>query len=79
METWARQTTPNEYFTDSLDIDGVQWDMAKPSPASSKRATPTIQHVVDVPTKRKGVHAKSGSSQLKTSKKYKKPYRGQGR
>jgi len=29
--------------------------------------------------KRKGVHAKTKSSSLKTSKKYKKPYRGQGR
>jgi len=29
--------------------------------------------------KRKGVHAKRGTSQLKTSKNYKKKYRGQGR
>lgn len=30
-------------------------------------------------TKRKGVHAKSKSSSVKTSKNYKKKYRGQGR
>jgi hypothetical protein len=29
--------------------------------------------------RRKGVHAKSKSSKLKTSKKYKKAYRGQGK
>ncbi len=29
--------------------------------------------------KRKGVHAKTKSSKSKHSKKYKKPYRGQGR
>ena len=29
--------------------------------------------------KRKGVHAKSGSSRLKSSKNYKKPYNGQGK
>lgn len=28
---------------------------------------------------RPGIHAKSGTSQLKTSKKYKKLYRGQGK
>jgi hypothetical protein len=28
---------------------------------------------------RPGIHAKSGSSQLKSSKKYKKIYRGQGK
>jgi hypothetical protein len=28
---------------------------------------------------RPGIHAKSGSSQLKSSKKYKKLYRGQGK
>jgi hypothetical protein len=30
-------------------------------------------------TKRKGVHAKAGSSKQKQSKTYKKKYRGQGR
>lgn len=30
-------------------------------------------------TKRKGVHAKSKSSKLKTSKNYRKKYKGQGR
>ena len=29
--------------------------------------------------KRKGIHAKSKSSKLKTSRNYKKAYRGQGR
>ena len=29
--------------------------------------------------KRKGVHSKSGSSRLKSSKNYKKPYKGQGK
>lgn len=31
------------------------------------------------PAKRKGVHAKSKTSKVKSSKKYKKPYNGQGR
>jgi len=29
--------------------------------------------------KRKGIHSKKKSSKLKTSKNYKKPYKGQGR
>jgi hypothetical protein len=29
--------------------------------------------------RRKGIHAKSKTSRLKSSKNYKKPYRGQGR
>lgn len=37
------------------------------------------QRVEAPPVKRKGVHAKRGSSQLPQSKNYKKPYRGQGR
>ena len=32
-----------------------------------------------VKTKRKGIHSKSNTSQLKASKNYKKKYRGQGR
>jgi len=32
-----------------------------------------------VKVNRKGIHAKSGSSKLKTSKNYKKPYAGGGR
>ena len=32
-----------------------------------------------VKTKRKGIHSKSKSSQLKASKNYKKKYRGQGK
>ena len=34
---------------------------------------------VKVKVNRKGIHAKSGSSKLKTSKNYKKPYAGGGR
>jgi hypothetical protein len=45
--------------------------MAKKQTQFVKEETPKI--------KRKGVHAKTKSSKLKTSKKYKKPYRGQGR
>ena len=51
--------------------------MAKPT--SKQKSTTAIIHVIDQPKKNKGVHAKSGTSQLKTSKKYSKPYRGQGR
>tara|TARA_R100000935_G_C2837219_1_gene168827 strand:- start:2451 stop:2591 length:141 start_codon:yes stop_codon:yes gene_type:complete len=32
-----------------------------------------------VKTKRKGIHSKSNTSQLKSSKNYKKKYRGQGK
>ena len=40
----------------------------------------TLSNYVDEPKrKRPGVHAKSKSSKLKTSKNYKKGYRGQGR
>jgi hypothetical protein len=35
--------------------------------------------VVKTNKKRKGIHAKSGSSLQKSSKNYKKPYNGQGR
>lgn len=51
--------------------------MAKPSPKT--KTTTTIVRVIEETTKNKGVHAKSGTSGLKSSKKYKKPYRGQGR
>ena len=34
---------------------------------------------VSTPKKRKGVHAKSKNSSIKTSKNYRKKYRGQGR
>ena len=40
---------------------------------------PQIEKAEKHKIKRKGVHAKSKSSKLKTSKKYKKPYRGQGK
>lgn len=45
--------------------------MAKQTNTSEKRVTPNIS--------RPGVHAKSQTSSLKTSKNYKKKYSGQGR
>jgi hypothetical protein len=48
--------------------------MAKPSRSSSFGIVVETQK-----PKRKGVHAKRGSSQSPTSKNYKKKYRGQGR
>ena len=39
----------------------------------------TAEAPSDVRKKRKGVHAKSKTSKLKSSKHYKKAYRGQGR
>lgn len=45
--------------------------MAKVKEQTSQRAKTKI--------KRKGVHSKKKTSKLKTSKKYKKPYRSQGR
>jgi hypothetical protein len=51
--------------------------MAKPT--QKQKAITTVIYVVEQPQKNKGIHAKSGTSGLKTSKKYKKPYRGQGR
>lgn len=57
--------------------------MAKPPAKGSKPAAKRQPAVVivgpDSSPKRKGVHAKRGTSQQKTSKNYKKPYRGQGR
>ena len=44
----------------------------------SKKQTETKKKV-KVKVSRPGVHAKSGSSKLKTSKNYKKPYAGGGR
>lgn len=44
------------------------------------KATGTIATRIEKPKrKRKGVHSKCKTSGLKTSKNYKKPYRGQGR
>jgi hypothetical protein len=40
---------------------------------------PQIEKAEKQKVRRKGVHAKSKSSKLKTSKKYKKAYRGQGK
>lgn len=48
-------------------------------PAQKTRTTIATPVVIDGTTNRKGIHAKRGTSQLKTSKNYKKPYRGQGR
>lgn len=44
----------------------------------AKKQTDT-QKKVKVKVSRPGIHAKSGSSKLKTSKNYKKPYAGGGR
>lgn len=38
-----------------------------------------VAHIVKPKVKRKGVHAKSKSSNLKSSKNYLKKYKGQGR
>jgi hypothetical protein len=51
--------------------------MAKP--ASKQKSTTAIVRIIEQPKKNKGIHAKSATSALKASKKYKKPYRGQGR
>lgn len=51
--------------------------MAKPSPKT--RTITTIARVIEETTKNKGVHSKRGTSALKSSKNYKKAYRGQGR
>jgi hypothetical protein len=40
---------------------------------------PIFAYNKNTKTKRKGVHSKSKSSKLKTSRNYKKPYRGQGK
>lgn len=39
----------------------------------------TIAKIEKKGQKRKGVHAKSKTSKIKTSKNYKKPYKGQGK
>jgi len=39
----------------------------------------TVTHVATPKKTRKGIHAKSKTSQSKTSKNYKKRYKGQGR
>jgi hypothetical protein len=39
----------------------------------------TVEKKIEVKVSRPGVHAKSKTSSLKTSKKYKKLYRGQGK
>jgi hypothetical protein len=38
----------------------------------------TVSKVIKVKTKRPNVHSKNNTSQLKSSKNYKKKYRGQG-
>lgn len=43
------------------------------------KITNTVEKVAKPKVKRPGVHAKSQTSSLKTSKNYKKLYRGQGR
>lgn len=49
----------------------------KPAPKAKSSSPQPI--VIDGSVNRKGVHAKRGTSRLKTSKNYKKAYRGQGR
>ena len=43
------------------------------------RKQATVAKVIKVKTKRPNVHSKNKSSSLKSSKNYKKKYRGQGR
>ena len=43
------------------------------------KQTNTLEKKSKVKIKRPGVHAKSGSSKLKSSKNYKKSYSGQGK
>jgi len=43
------------------------------------KKTATSTSLVSAKKTRKGIHAKSKSSKIKTSKNYKKKYRGQGR
>jgi len=45
----------------------------------AKSATTTVKAYAKVKVSRPGVHAKSKSSKLKSSKNYKKTYRAQGR
>jgi hypothetical protein len=45
----------------------------------AKTATATVKAYAKVKVSRPGVHAKSKSSKLKSSKNYKKAYRKQGR
>jgi hypothetical protein len=45
----------------------------------AKTATTTVKAYAKVKVSRPGVHAKSKSSKLKSSKNYKKTYRAQGR
>ena len=50
-----------------------------PSKTVSAKAISISSQFDKVKVKRKGVHSKCKSSHSKTSKNYKKPYRGQGR
>lgn len=43
------------------------------------KSNTTVAHIAKPKKKRPGVHAKSKTSVLKSSKNYKKKYRGQGR
>jgi hypothetical protein len=45
----------------------------------AKAQTKTVSAPLNIHISRPGVHAKKKTSKLKTSKLYKKPYRGQGR
>ena len=43
------------------------------------KVTSSFTHIITPKVSRPGVHSKSKTSRLKTSKHYKKAYRGQGR
>jgi hypothetical protein len=45
----------------------------------AKVKTQTLSHLEKSPVKRPGVHSKNKTSKLKSSKNYKKAYRGQGK
>jgi hypothetical protein len=47
--------------------------------AAKVKSSSTITKIIKPKTKRLGVHAKSKTSKLKSSKNYKKLYRGQGK
>ena len=47
--------------------------------AAKTKVTSTVTFNVGPKTRRPGVHAKTKQSRAKSSKNYKKPYRGQGK
>jgi len=53
--------------------------LSKPGKNKMAKKQTQIQIIKKVKKKRKGVHSKNKNSTLKTSKNYKKRYKGQGR